>query len=191
MASRHPVHYTRAEYIALERSAKEKHEYLDGNIYAMAGGSREHALYAANVVTLLSVALRGRPCAAHTSDLRIRVVDTGLDTYPDVSVICGQPELDPDDKHAVNNPIVLVEVTSPSTEDYDRGEKLAHYKRIPSLREVVFVSHREKLVEVIRREEDGSWSRHEARHGRGAKLESIECELPVDEVYGDPLATAS
>ena len=191
MVASHRSRYTRAEYIALERSANSKHEYLDGNIYARAGGSREHALHGANVLTLLSIALRGRPCAAHTSDLRIRVVDTGLETYPDASVICGQPEIDPDDKHAVTNPVVLVEITSPSTEDYDRGDKLAHYQRIPSLREVVFVGHREKVIEVVRREEDGSWSRHEARPGRVAKLESIGCELPVDEVYRDPLATSS
>jgi Uma2 family endonuclease len=191
MVATHRSRYTRAEYIAFERSANAKHEYLDGNIYAMAGGSREHAAFSANVLTLLSVALRDRPRAAHTSDLRVRVVDTGLDTYPDVSVICGQPEFDPDDKHALLNPVVLVEVTSPSTEDYDRGDKLAHYKRIPTVREVVFVGHRERVVEVVRREQDGSWSRHEARPGRAAKLESLDCELPVDEVYRDPLAGSS
>jgi Uma2 family endonuclease len=191
MAATHPVRYTRAEYIALQRRSPEKHEFYDGNIYAMAGGSREHATISLNVGAMLREALRGRPCAAHGSDLRVRVLDTGLETYPGVTVICGHPELDPDDKHAVLNPVVLVEATSPSTEAYDRGEKLAHYKRIPSLREVVFVSHSERLVEVIRREEDGSWSRHEARPGRAARLESIHCELSVDEVYRDPLATSS
>jgi Uma2 family endonuclease len=115
------------------------------------------------------------------------VVDTGLETYPDASVICGSAEIDPDDDHVVLNPVLLVEVTSPSTEDYDRGEKLDHYKRIPSLHEVVFVSHRERLVEVLRRETDGSWSRHEARPGRAMSLMSLGCELPVDEVYRDPL----
>src|SRR5215831_14711660 len=148
----HPSRYTRAEYIALERSSNVKHEYLDGRIYAMSGGSREHAAIAVNVSTLLNVALRGKPCAVHSPNLRIRVLDSGLETYPDVSVICGKPEIDPDDKHAVTNPVVLVEVTSPSTEAYDRGEKLEHYKRIASLREIVLVSHREKLVEIIRRE---------------------------------------
>lgn len=188
MVATHRSRYTRAEYIAFERAANSKHEYLDGNIYARAGGSREHALVAVNVGTLLNQALRGRPCAVHSSDLRIRVVETGLETYPDVSVVCGQAELDPDDSNAVLNPVLLVEVTSPSTESYDRGEKLEHYKRIASLREIVFVSHRERVVEVIRREDDGSWSRHEARPGRAAKLESIRSELPVDEVYRDPLA---
>ncbi len=179
--------YTRAEYMAFERSSNAKHEYLDGAIYAMAGGSREHALVAVNVTTLLNVALRGRACGVHSSDLRVRVLDTGLETYPDASVVCGAPLVDPDDPHVVLNPVVLVEVTSPSTEAYDRGDKLEHYKRIASLREVVIVSHREQLVEVIRREEDGSWSRHEARRAGVAALVSLGCELPVDEVYRDPL----
>ncbi len=183
----HPVHYTRAEYRAFERSNNAKHEYLDGVIYAMAGGTREHAAIAVNVSTLLSVGLRGRACAVHSSDLRVRVVETGLETYPDVTVVCGKAQVDPDDSHAITNPVVVVEVTSSSTEEYDRGEKLAHYKRIPSLREVVLVGHRERAVEVVRREQDGSWTTHEARAGGSVKLVSLGCELPVDEVYRDPL----
>jgi Uma2 family endonuclease len=189
MAATDRARYTRAEYIAFERASNARHEYLDGAIYAMAGGSREHAVIAGNAIAALHVALRDRPCAVHTSDLRIRVVDTGLETYPDASVVCGRAEIDPDDPHVVLNPIVLVEVTSPSTEAYDRGEKLRHYEHIPSLREVVIISHRERLVEVIRREDDGSWSRHEARRG-SARLTSLGCELVVDEIYRDPLAPA-
>jgi Uma2 family endonuclease len=182
------AHYTRAEYIAFERASNSKHEYFGGSIFAMAGGSREHALVAVNVTTLLNSALRGRPCGVHSSDLRIRVLDTGLETYPDASVVCGHAEVDPEDPHVVLNPIVVVEVTRPSAEAYDRGEKLQHYKRIASLREVVIVSHRERLVEVIRREEDGSWSRHEGRSGGTVTLTALECDLPLDEVYRDPLA---
>jgi Uma2 family endonuclease len=189
-AAAHPVHHTRAEYRSLERASNVKHEYLDGSIYAMAGGSPEHAALAGNVITLLGVAVRSRPCRVHTSDLRVHILDTGLETYPDVTVVCGKAELDPEDKLAIVNPTVVVEVASPSTEAYDRGEKLSHYKRIASLREIVLVSHREHLVEVVRREEDGSWTRHEARAGGAAKLESLGCELPVDEVYRDPLARA-
>jgi Uma2 family endonuclease len=188
MAANPRPRYTRAEYVAFERGSNVKHEYLDGVIYAMAGGTREHAQVAVNVTTLLSTALRGRPCGVSSSDLRVRVADTGLDTYPDASVVCGQAELDPDDRHALLNPLVLVEVTSPSTEAYDRGDKLENYKRIPSLREVVLVSHREALVEVIRREGDGTWTRHEARRGEVARLECLGCEMAVDEVFRDPLA---
>lgn len=184
----HPVHYTRAEYRAFERSSNSKHEYLDGVIYAMAGGTREHAAIAGNVITQLSIALRGRPCAVHSSDLRVRVVETGLETYPDVTVVCGKAQADPEDSHVIVNPVVVVEVTSSSTEEYDRGEKLAHYKRIPSLQEVVLVGNREKAVEVVRRGPDGSWTTHEARAGGSVQLVSLGCELPVDEVYRDPLA---
>lgn len=181
------VRYTRAEYDALERSSNVKHEYLDGEIYAMAGGSPEHAAISMNVGVLLGSALRGRPCQVYSSDLRIRVLDTGLETYPDLSVVCGRAERSPTDDHAITNPVVIVEVLSPSTEAYDRGEKLRHYEAIASLREVVLVDHRQRLVEVRRREGDGSWSRHQAASGEAVHLESIDCELPVDEVYRDAL----
>ena len=180
-----PVRHTRAEYAAFERSSNVKHEFLDGVIYAMAGGTPEHAAVAMNVGALLNVALRTKPCRVYSSDLRIRVKDTGLETYPDVSVVCGGAERDPADDLAVTNPVVLVEVLSPSTEAYDRGEKLRHYRAIASLREVVLVDHREKLVEVHRREDDGSWTRHEAGPGGVVNLLSLGCELSVDEVYRD------
>ena len=188
VSAAHRARYTRAEYVALERSSNVRHEYFDGAIYAMAGGSPEHAAIAVNVSTLLHVGLRARPCRVHSSDLRVRVTDTGLETYPDVTVICGRAEVDPEDPNAVHNPIVVVEVTSPSTEEYDRGDKVDHYKRVTSLREIVLVSHRERLVEVLRREDDGTWSRHEARVGETIRLVSIACDLPVAEVYRDPFA---
>lgn len=186
----HRTHYTRAEYIGFERSSNVKHEYLDGVIYAMAGGTPEHAAIAANVIVAFGVSLAGRPCRVFSSDLRVRVLETGLETYPDVSVVCGHAEIDPADRNVVTNPVVVVEITSPSTEEYDRGEKLAHYQRIPSLREVVFVAHGERAIEVVRREENGEWTRHVARAGEQATVASLGCELAVDAVYRDPLAIA-
>ena len=183
-----PVRHTRAEYAAFERSSNVRHEYLDGVIYAMAGGTPEHAAIAMNVGTLLNVALRNRPCRVYSSDLRVRVLATGLETYPDVSVVCGAEERHPADDLAVTNPIVVVEVLSPSTEAYDRGEKLRHYREIPALREVVLVDHRQKLLEVHRREGDDTWARYEAGPGGAVRLVSLECELPVDEVYRDGLS---
>jgi Uma2 family endonuclease len=179
----HRVHYTRAEYIAFERSSNVKHEYLDGVIYAMAGGSPDHAAIAANVIAALGLALRDRPFRVYTSDLRIRVAETGLETYPDVTVVPVPAEIDPVDRHVVTNPIVLVEVTSPSTEEYDRGEKLGHYQRMPSLREVVLVGHREKLVDVVRRTAGGDWSTESAGAGAQLSLASLGCVLSVDDVY--------
>ena len=176
------------DYVSLEEMATAKHEYLAGEVWAMAGGSPQHAAISANVITLLSVALRGRACRVYSSDLRVRVTETGLGTYPDVSVVCGPPVLDPEDRRSATatNPTVLVEVLSPSTEDYDRGEKLGHYKRIPSLGEVVFVAHDRHEVEVVRREPDGTWSRHVESSGGLVRLVTLGVDLEVDEVYRDP-----
>jgi Uma2 family endonuclease len=111
----------------------------------------------------------------------------GLATYPDVTVVCARAELDPDHRQTLTNPTVLVEVSSPSTATYDRGEKLSHYQRIPSLREVVLIAHDERLVEVWRRDDAGAWIRHEARSG-AIVLTSIACTLDVANVYRDELA---
>jgi Uma2 family endonuclease len=178
------------DYVELEEMARVKHEYLAGQVWAMSGGSPVHAGISAKVAELLGRALAGKPCRAFSSDLRIRATKTGLATYPDVGVICGKLELDPEDRrqHTAVNPTVLVEVLSPTTEAYDRGEKLAHYQTIESLAEVVLVAHDRKQVEVVRREADGSWSRHVAGVGGVARLESLDAGLDVDEVYRDPLA---
>jgi Uma2 family endonuclease len=119
----------------------------------------------------------------------IRVLATNLATYPDLSVVCGRIERDPEDANVVINPIVLIEVLSDSTEAYDRGEKFAHYRRIPSLREYVLVSQHQPRIEVFRRNDDGSWTLYEAATSERAKLASIGCELSVDEVYANALAT--
>jgi Uma2 family endonuclease len=180
--------YTIFEYVQLEEYSNVRHEYLDGQIYAMAGGTPEHGTYAANVIGLLTAQLRGRPCRVQTSDVRIRVQSTGLDTYPDVSVVCGHAERDAEDANAIVNPTLLVEVLSSSTEEYDRGEKLEHYKKISELREVVFVAHDKRSVEVVRRLDNDEWIVEQAGPGLSARLESLGCELPVDEIYRDPLS---
>lgn len=179
--------YTYREYLALERHANVRHEFFDGAIYAMAGGTPEYAAFCTNVSTALNVQLRGRGCRVHSSDLLVRVLETGLATYPDVTVVCGRAELDPEDRNTITNPVVIVEVLSPGTAEYDRGEKLAHYKRIPALREVVLVAHDEPLIEVWRREDGGAWIRSEARSG-SIRLTSIDCTLDVADVYRDELA---
>jgi Uma2 family endonuclease len=182
--------YTYREYLALERGANVRHEFFDGEIYARAGGTREHAAICANLTTSLSTQLRGRGCQAHSSDLRVRVLETGLATYPDVTVICHHAEQDPEDRNTVTNPVLLVEVLSPSTAAYDRGEKLAHYRRIPSLQEIVLVAHDERLIEVWRREEGDTWVRREARGG-SVTLTAVPATLVVDDVYRDELAVPS
>jgi Uma2 family endonuclease len=176
------------EYVRMEAMSPIRHEWLDGAVWAMAGGTPDHAAIAVNVTTLLSNQLRGKPCRVFGSDLRIRVRATGLGTYPDGSVICGKVQFDPQDssKTTAVNPRVIVEVLSSSTEKYDRGEKLDHYKKIPSLEEIVVVSCVTRRIEVWRREKRG-WRCHTSESGV-AELQSLKCELSVAEVYRDPLA---
>lgn len=162
-----------------------RHEFLDGVIYAMAGGSPAHAALAARVIRQLGPQLEGKGCEIFTSDLRVRVAATGLATYPDVTVVCGQLERDPEDPATVLNPIVLVEVLSDSTAEYDRGEKLDHYRRVTSLREVVLVAHSAPMVEVWLRAENGSWSNEGRGAGETVRLPSIGCSLVVDDIYRD------
>lgn len=179
------------EYVRLEAMSTVKHEFLDGQVWAMAGGTPEHAAIAVNVSTLLSTALRGRPCRVFSSDLRIRIQATGLGTYPDVSVVCGQLELDPEDpdRTTVVNPSLIVEVLSPSTETYDRGEKLSHYKRIPSLREIVLIAYDEHRLEIWRRDGD-RWNLTVRCGAESAPLQGLGCVLPLSEVYRNPFGDA-
>ncbi|MBI4953363.1 MAG: Uma2 family endonuclease [Myxococcales bacterium] len=124
-----PLPMTFAEYLAFEARSEQKHEWLDGQIFAMAGGTIEHGALAMAVGSELRVALRDKPCRVLGSDVRVRVLATGLGTYPDVTVVCGRVETDPEDANTIVNPVLLVEVLSDSTEPYDRGEKFAHYDR--------------------------------------------------------------
>jgi Uma2 family endonuclease len=189
MAGLARTRFTFADYVQIEEESSIRHEFLDGTIYAMAGGSLEHAAVGANVIGLLRNALEGKRCRVFTGDLRVRVTATGLASYPDAAVICDQVELDPEDAkgHTATNPVVLVEVLSPSTEDYDRGEKLAHYKRMPTLREVMLIAHDEQRVDLWRRVGD-HWTQRSWRAGEDVALESLDCALPVDAIYRDPLA---
>lgn len=178
---------TFAEYVALERASESKHEYVDGEVYAMAGGTPEHGRLATRVARQLGAALEGRPCDTFSSDVRIHVAATGRSTYPDLSVVCGPLERADGDEDAITNPTLIVEVLSDSTESSDRGDKWAHYQRIPSLREYVLVSQREKRVEVFRRFEDG-WTYHSSRAGV-LPLPGLGASLDVDELYRDPLGS--
>lgn len=190
-APAHRLDYTYADYLALEASSNVKHEFLDGQIYAMAGGTPEHAALAAAVIGLLFPALRGGRCRAHDADLRVRVPRTGLSTYPDVTVVCGPRERDAEDPQAVTNPTLIVEVLSRSTEEYDRGEKLDHYKNLPSLRQYVLVSHRDRSVEVWTRDAGGAWTSALAREGDVAELASVGARLDVRELYDAAAEPAS
>ncbi|HUR82173.1 MAG TPA: Uma2 family endonuclease [Thermoanaerobaculia bacterium] len=173
------MHYTYAEYLFLEEESPIRHEYLDGEIYAMAGGTPDHAALAGSIIGILG---RLSPqCRVSTSNLRVHT-PTGLTTYPDATVIYGPTQRAADDRNAVTNPLILVEITSASTEDYDRGDKLRHYQSIPTLREVVIVSHREPRITLHHRDERG-WSSEEAVAGGEVPLASIGAVVRVDDVY--------
>ncbi len=183
--------FTFTEYLEQERTSDVKHEFVNGEIFDMAGGTIEHGRLASTVNAALRTRSRGRPCEVYSSDVRVRVLATGLATYPDTSVVCDRLERDPADANTIVNPVVLVEVLSDSTEGYDRGEKFAHYQRLPSLKEYVLISQRSPRIEVFRRNEDGnSWTLRIAQAGERVTLASIGCELAVDETYANALDAA-
>jgi Uma2 family endonuclease len=176
--------YTYADYVGLELYSPTKHEFLDGEIYAMAGGTEEHSALAAEVLRVLGGAVSDGPCRVHTSDLRIYVESSGLATFPDGSVVCGALEQHrPSPDATALNPTLLLEVTSDSSEEYDTREKLEHYRTIPSLREYVIVSHRERRITVHSRSAQGEWVTRVAIAGGRVAIEGLNTELSVDEIY--------
>lgn len=172
-----------ADYLAFEDASNTKHEYLNGEIYGMAGGTPEHAALSVAVSSALLAQLRGGPCRVYSSDLRVRVLATGLAAYPDVTVVCGELERDPESPTTVVNPRVVVEVSSDGTEAYDRGQKLDHYRQVPSLAAIVLVSHRSARIEVWERGSDGAWHRREFGQGEAAEIRALSARLLVDEIH--------
>ena len=181
MTTARGLHHTYEYYLeALERS-DVKLEYCDGEIYALAGGTPARTDLAAAAIRLLGNALAER-CRVSTSDLKVRIEATGLSTFPDVTVVCGEREVSAIDRNAITNPTLLLEITSDSTEDYDRGEKLRHFKQCASLLAVLFVSRRRRQVTVVSRNPSG-WDTTEYRAGERAVIEPLSFELEVDALY--------
>lgn len=172
-----------ASYLALERETDQKHEWLDGLVYARAGANPSHNAITARVIGELGRLLGDRPCNAYTSDQKVRVPATGLATYPDALVVCGAAEFDREDPIAIVNPQLVVEVLSDSTELYDRTEKFGHYQRLASLHDYVLVSQHEVHIEVYSRDEGGRWIYTDGRAGERVGLTSLGGALEVDQVY--------
>ena len=183
MSLAHDVRYGLREYLSFEASSNVKHEYVGGQIYAMAGGTPEHAALAAAFLGQLYTQLRSGRCRPYDADLRVRVRDADLLTYPDVTIVCGPVERDLEDSLSAVNPALLVEVLSESTERYDRGAKFEHYKKLPSLQQYVLVSHRERCVEVWTRGAGDTWACQVAREGDVAELASVAARIDVRELY--------
>jgi len=176
--------YTLRDYLDVEELSVVRHELIDGEIVAMAGGTPEHAALASAIPALLGDQLRGQPCRTYSADLRIRVQATGLATYADASVVCDPVARDPSSPTHVTNPKVIFEVLSPGTEHYDRGEKREHYQRIDSLNEYVLLSQDAPKVELWSRTGTSeTWSYAVYGPGDVVALRSIGCRLDVNEVY--------
>jgi len=170
------------DYLTLERATDQRHEWLDGQVYAMAGGTLTHAALSSAMQRELGNLALLCGCKVYSSDGKVRVLATGLATYPDASMVCGPIATAPNDPHAMTNPALLVEVLSDGTEAYDRGDKAAHYRRIPSLQDYVFVSQHTRRVEVYSREGD-HWTLRVAEAGGSVPLTALDGSLTVDRVY--------
>jgi Uma2 family endonuclease len=175
--------YTPEEYLARERDAQERSEYFNGQIYALAGASRRHNLITLNLGAELRAQLRGRPCEAYVSDMRVKVGRTGAYTYPDVVALCGEPRFEGGELETLVNPSMIIEVVSPSTEAHDRGEKFAHYRRLDSLVEYVLVAQdRVRVERYVRRGDVWEFSEIDDLDGT-LFLQSIDCRVGLRSLY--------
>lgn len=172
------------DYLAFDRQAEVKHQYVDGEIFAMTGASAAHNTIVANLIIEIGSQLRGRPCRVYPSDLRVGVSPSGPFYYPDLSGLCAEPRFLDGERDTLLNPEVVVEVLSPSTEAFDRGGKFSHYREIASLREVVFVTQNEVRVERFGRRDDGHWLLTDYTGADAVvELETLGCRLELARVY--------
>jgi Uma2 family endonuclease len=180
-----PIPYlTPEEYLALERKSEFKSEYINGQMVAMTGASRRHNLIAINISGVLWQQLKKKPCEVYAGDMRVRVPATGLYTYPDVVVVCGEPQLEDNFFDTLLNPTLIVGVLSDSTESYDRGKKFSDYRTVESLAEYLLVAQNEHKVEQYVKQEDGRWLLSDISSLEGkVELASIPCVLALSEVY--------
>lgn len=174
---------TYADYLAIERDTAVRHEFLRGEVWAMSGGTPRHSKIKINLATALNAALGDGPCQAYDSDLKVRTLATGLATYADATVVCGDLETDPEDANAITNPTAVFEVLSPSTERWDRGGKFEHLGQCPSLKLYVLVAQERPHVEVYTRTAPDRWELRRFSEGQTLPLAPIGIELPVDVLY--------
>ncbi len=185
MTAAKPSHYiTEEEYLALERVSIAKHEYYNGRIYAMTGAKEPHNLINGNTLATLHSQLRRKPCRIYSSDMRVKVIKTGLNTYPDIVIICGQPQFTDPTHDTITNPVVIIEILSDSTERYDRGMKFQNYRTIDTLRDYILVAQNHYHIEHFSRQEGGLWVLQEATNDEDIiRISSVECTLSLQDVY--------
>ncbi len=177
------IKYTEEEYLEMERKSDSKHEFYAGEIFAMGGASYKHNLIVSNTLLTIGNQLKGKPCKVFPSDLRVKVSKAGMYTYPDLSILCGKPILVEKEFDTLSNPIVLIEVLSKSTENYDRGSKFSFYRQIDSLQEYILISSETQKIEKFRKLPDGNWLFSESKEGKNFLIESIDCALSLEELY--------
>lgn len=171
---------TEAEYLAFERASREKHQYVRGEVFAMAGASIRHNALVSNVLFHMTRALGAGPCRVFPSDLKVYVASLETFTYPDVTVVCGAPALYQGSTDVLTNPKVIFEVLSETTERYDRGEKAEGYRSMPSVADHILVSQHNAHIEHFARQEDGSWSLREASAGGSVLIRSVSVSVSLD-----------
>jgi Uma2 family endonuclease len=175
---------TPQEYLIRDRQASCKSEFHQGEVFAIGGGSANHSLIAANFVREAGNALKDKPCTVFNSDLRVQVRSTGLYTYPDATIVCGEREFDDDQRDTIINPTVIVEVLSDSTEKYDRGKKANHYRQIASLKELLLITQGRPHVERFTRQPNGDWMFHEQYDlSADFELKSLGIFVAISELY--------
>jgi Uma2 family endonuclease len=173
---------TEDEYLALEEESDEKHEFVNGEMIAMSGGTHTHNTISANVIGELRSLLKRRPCIVMSNDQRVNIDPTGMYAYPDVTIVCGQPRSTPKSRTTVTNPTVLIEVLSKDTEAYDRGAKFAHFRHLESLQAYILVSQKPRRIEHFQRMPSGQWLLTVAEEGE-VEIPSLGVSLSLDEVY--------
>ena len=180
--------YTTAEeYLEIERaSLLEKHELHEGTIVTMTGASLKHNQIVRNIIVSIGSYLKGKSCSVFPSDLRTKILTQDSFTYPDVSIVCGEPELLDEHFDTLLNPSVIIEVLSPSTEEHDKGFKFFHYMQIPSLKEYIIISSTEIYIHISRKQEDSSWKFEKTTDiNTSLFISTIEYNIPLNDIYDE------
>jgi Uma2 family endonuclease len=184
MSSQVRPRYTVEEYLALERNADYRSEYIDGDIFAMGGASEQHNLIAGNIFASLHAQLKKQPCKVFQNDMRVQVEPNGLYSYPDIVVVCGEAKYLDKEVDTLLNPTLIIEVLSKTTENFDRGEKFRRYRTTNSLMEYILVSQEKYYVEQYIRQPDNKWLLSETTsHLDNISLPSIKCFLSIEDIY--------
>lgn len=183
MATQPKPYITEEQYLEMEACAEQKSEYFQGEIFPMEATIR-HVTINDNLLIGLARELSGSVCRAYSSKLRVRIPATGLYTYPDITIVCGKPELSPEDQESITNPKVILEILSPSTEDYDRGGKFEQYRSMPSFCEYLVIAQNRIYAEHHVRQPDGGWLSHDITDGDTTiLLESVGIRFRLSEAY--------